>query len=436
MRTTARFRCEECGFEAGRWLGFCPQCRNGSGLTEVSAAVATSPAGRPATLSSNGTLIRMPTGIEDFDGVLGGGLVPGSLVLVAGEPGVGKSTLLLQAGAGVAGTGRPVLIASAEESVAQIGLRARRLGVADAGIRVVCEADADAVIATAAEADAEVLVVDSIQTMVVAEVGAAPGSVSQVRAAAARLAAFAKHTGTTVVLIGHVTKDGAIAGPKTLEHMVDVVVYLEGDLDRGLRFVRATKNRFGAIDHVGVFTMEERGLLPVEDPSEALVGEWQASVPGTVLFPTLDGRRALLVEVQALVVPSIHGSPRRSAKGIPIARLHQLLAVLDRHAGGDFGRFDVYVSVVGGFQVVEPAIDLPMAVALASSRADRPAGSLGAWGEVGLTGELRSAHGSERRETEARRLGLDRVIAPGGGMRRLEHALTVAGVARERRGAR
>ncbi len=370
----------------------------------------------------------MSSGIEELDRVLGGGLVAGSVVLVGGEPGVGKSTLLLQASTGLATAGEQVLLVSAEESADQIRMRAERLGVADAGVVVTCEQEVDAVVALAQASPVDVVVVDSIQTMAVPELAGSAGSVAQVREAAARLVGFAKRSGTAVILVGHVTKDGAIAGPKTLEHMVDVVLYLEGDPERGMRFLRGAKNRFGSINEVGVFEMADTGMLPVPDPSKVMVGERDLAVAGTVLFPTVDGRRSLLVEVQALVVPTANPQPRRSAKGLPVARLHQVLAVLDRHAGVSLAAHDVYVSVVGGLRVVEPAIDLPMALAVASSAGDVPVGDVAAWGEVGLTGELRAVTQGSRRRAEAVRMGVGQVVTAEDGVRRLSDALSLVGV--------
>ena len=377
----------------------------------------------------------MSSGIGELDRVLGGGLVAGSVVLVGGEPGVGKSTLLLQASTGLAAAGEDVLLASAEESADQIRMRAERLGVADAGVAVTCEQQVDAVVALAERSAVDVVVVDSIQTMTVPEVAGSAGSVAQVREAAARLVGFAKRSGTAVILVGHVTKDGAIAGPKTLEHMVDVVLYLEGDPDRGMRFLRGAKNRFGSTNEVGVFEMADSGMIPIPDPSKVMVGERDPSVAGTVLFPTVDGRRSLLVEVQALVVPTANPQPRRSAKGLPVARLHQVLAVLDRHAGVSLAAHDVYVSVVGGLRVVEPAIDLPMALAVASSAGDVPVGDVAAWGEVGLTGELRAVAQGSRRRAEALRMGVGQIVTAADGVKRLSDALPLvrAGDVRARR---
>ena len=309
-----------------------------------------------------------------------------------------------------------------------MALRADRIGIGPPAPRVVASTDLDDVVAAARSAGIAVLVVDSVQTIGAPDVPGTAGSVVQVREVAGRLVEFAKTTGTAVVLVGHVTKDGSLAGPKTLEHLVDVVVSLDGDPDRGMRFLRALKNRFGSVDEVGVFEMGETGLRAVPDPSAALVAAHDPEVAGTVLFPTLDGRRSVLTEVQALVVASGAPQPRRSAKGFPPARLHQVLAVLARHGGIDLSGHDVYASVVGGLRVAEPAIDLPLALALASSLVDRPVGHVAAWGEVGLTGELREVARAERRRREAERLGARSIVAPADDLRRLGDALAAVGI--------
>jgi DNA repair protein RadA/Sms len=281
----------------------------------------------------------------------------------------------------------------------------------------------------AREVRPDVLVVDSVQTVAVAEVGGAPGGVAQVRESAARLIHFAKESGVPVVLVGHITKDGGIAGPKLLEHAVDVVLYLEGDVERGLRMLRSLKNRFGATHQVGLFEMRDAGMIEVPDPSEWMLAKWRGGVPGSIVFPAVDGRRPLLVEVQALVADATTPQPRRSVQGVEAARVHQLLAVLERHAGLRFAGKDVYVGVVGGVRLREPGADLPVALAVASSLLDHPTGPLAAWGEVGLTGEVRSVAHHDRRSEEVARLGIERVIAPSGnGDDRIEAALRGAGL--------
>ena len=414
-----RYRCQACAYESSKWMGFCPQCRDDGALVEA-AESSLSRGHRPTagvvSLADAGVeqIVRTPVGIDEFDRVIGGGLVPGAGVLLSGEPGVGKSTLLLQAAGAMADRGCTVLLASAEESVAQIGLRASRLGISDDAVLLSSERDADAIIEAARSREPSLLIVDSIQTVSAREVGGTPGGVAQVRESVARLIHFSKESGVPVVLIGHVTKDGAIAGPKVVEHAVDVVLYLEGDPERGLRVLRCLKNRFGATHQVGLFEIGERGLVEVTDPAGLLASGNRGDVPGSVVFPTVDGRRPLLVEVQALVASSTAPQPRWSVKGLEPARVYQVVAVLERHAGLSFAGKDVYVSVVGGIKLRDPGADLPVALALASSLLGKPVGSLAAWGEVGLTGEVRAVAHGEHRAAEAKRLGLEVVIGPTG----------------------
>jgi DNA repair protein RadA/Sms len=355
---------------------------------------------------------RSPAGMPEFDRVLGGGVVEGSVILLGGEPGIGKSTLLLQLAGAIAAGGRRVLIATAEESAQQVALRADRLGVGGDEVLLVAEDDVDKILAASDECRPDLIIVDSIQMVRVEELDSAPGSVAQVRESAARLARHAKTRGVATVLVGHVTKDGGLAGPKLLEHMVDVVLSLEGDPDRGFRALRSFKNRFGPTHVVALFDMESEGMIPISDPSEAFLADWQTDVPGTVVFPTVEGRRSILVEVQALVVPSSAPQPRRAVRGLEPTRVHQVLAVLDRHCRLRLGQFEVYVNVVGGWSIEDPGSDLPVALALASSALDQPLGSVAAWGEVGLSGEVRPVPHATRREEEAGRLGVGRMVRP------------------------
>jgi len=374
-------------------------------------------------------LDRLATGWSEVDRVLGGGLVRGSVVLVGGEPGVGKSTLLLQVAGGLGGAGERVIVASAEESAQQVAMRAERTGVASQKVDLVSDDDVDAIVALGEESSPSVLVVDSIQTVGVSEIPSAPGGVAQVRESAARLIRLAKTTGIVVVLVGHVTKEGGLAGPKILEHMVDVVLYLEGDPDHGFRVLRSTKNRFGATHVSGMFDMQGDGLVALEDPSKVFLDGWETSVPGTIVYPAVEGRRSVLVEIQALVAPSGQAQPRRSVRGLDAARVNQVIAVLDRHAGVGLGDKEVYVNVVGGWRLDEPGCDLPVALALASSTANEPLGRMAAWGEIGLAGEVRAVPFEVRRQEELRRMGLERQIAPvGGEPMRLSDALRRAGL--------
>jgi DNA repair protein RadA/Sms len=354
---------------------------------------------------------RTSTGIPELDRVLGGGLVGGSLVLLGGEPGIGKSTLLLQTADALGASGAEVLYVCGEESPQQVGLRARRLGTASERVSLLAELDVVAVEAAVREHKPAVLVVDSIQTAFDSELAGAPGSVGQVRACTARLMRVAKDLGVTTLIVGHVTKDGAIAGPRVLEHMVDAVLYFEGDRDHAFRIVRAVKNRFGSASEIGIFEMGERGLLGVGAPSAALLAERQEAVPGSAVMTAMEGTRPLLVEIQALVTPSYLPAPRRLANGIDTARLLQVLAVLERRAGLSFSGQDVYVSVAGGLRVVEPAVDLPLALALASALKDRAVPlEVAAFGELGLTGQVRPVSQAAARLKEATRLGMRRVL--------------------------
>jgi DNA repair protein RadA/Sms len=355
---------------------------------------------------------RRKIGIEELDRVLGGGLVEGSLVLLGGEPGVGKSTLLLQAAERLASSGADVLYVCGEESPQQIGLRARRLGAVSERVQLLPELDIVAVEGRVRESRPDVLVVDSIQTAFDPELGGAPGSVGQVRACTARLMRVAKDLGVTTLIVGHVTKEGAIAGPRVLEHMVDAVLYFEGDRDYAFRIVRSVKNRFGSSSELGIFEMTERGLEGVASPSALLLAERTEPVAGSVVMVAMEGSRPLLVEIQALVTPSYLPAPRRLATGIETPRLLQVLAVLERRAGLSFAGHDVLVSVAGGVRVAEPAIDLPLALALASALRDIPVSlDVAAFGEVGLTGHVRPVSQAVARINEAARLGMTRVIA-------------------------
>jgi len=427
------YQCSQCSYVTAKWVGFCPQCKERGSIREVTeAAVQAAVAGGLQTVAiddvggDNGS--RRSVGIAEVDHVLGGGLVDGAVILVGGEPGVGKSTLLLQIAAAVGGGDGRALIATGEESVDQIGLRAKRIGVADTRVDVAAGREAAAVAGAIAGGGYSLVIVDSIQTMVCADVDGYAGGVAQLRESSARLIAAAKDAGTPVVFVGHVTKDGSLAGPKVIEHMVDVVVHLDGsDLD-GLRFLRCLKNRFGSTDRVGIFEMTDRGLREVPDPVGCLVTGWGGRAEGTVLFPSVQGKRPLLVEVQALVTPSRAPQPRRSFKGLEAARVHQILAVLEKHAGLSFSDHEVYVSLAGGARITEPASDLPVALALASSRGGRPLGSLAAWGEVGLTGEVRAVGRSRARLEEVERLGVTRIVSPESSGTTLMAALAHAGL--------
>lgn len=433
-KATSRYVCQHCGETFLRWEGQCRACGEWNSLVET--VVRTKPSASPAARVGAGgdpiplrdigeaSVPRLPTSIAELDRVLGGGVVPGSLILLGGEPGIGKSTLLLQAAAGV---DRPVIYATGEESAAQVRLRAERLGLLDApagsAIEVLAERDIGRIVEVARSARPALLVVDSIQTATIDELDGAAGSVGQVRESTVRLMEFAKGEGVAVVLVGHVTKDGSIAGPKTMEHLVDAVVTLEGERFAALRLVRSTKNRFGSTDEVGVFEMAGDGLREVSDPARAFLADHADAAPGSVVAPTMEGSRPLLVEVQALVSAAGYGTPARKASGIDPNRLGLLVAVLGRRAGIGLSGHDVYANLAGGLAVAEPGLDLPVALALASSLRDRPiVPNAVAIGEVGLLGELRSVAGVERRLREAARLGFGMAIVPrpGRGARSIE----------------
>ena len=412
------FVCADCGAETLKWQGQCPQCSAWNSLEQRSVARrpvappgSAPPAAGLAELAAD-DVVRLGTGMAELDTVLGGGLIPGSVTLLGGEPGIGKSTLLLQLANHVAAS-TPTLYLSAEESAAQIGVRARRLGVAGSNLRVVADTDLDAVLARVRDERMKLLIVDSIQTVQLASVGTAAGAVTQLRECTAQLVRFAKAEEVSIVIVGHVTKDGAIAGPRALEHLVDTVLYFESDASSRFRNVRATKNRFGSVGELAFFHMSEQGLREVRNPSAIFLARSGEPAPGSIVAVTRDGRRPLLVELQALVDRMRFGAPRRVAQGLDAQRVAMLLAVLNRHAGISLQEHDVFVNLVGGLEVSETACDLPVALALAGSLADKPiAKSLVAFGELGLTGELRPVAYGEERLREAARQGFTTAIVP------------------------
>jgi len=441
-RARTVYRCTECGAEHARWGGRCESCGEWNTLGEELAAPPVRAATRGSTaagaarrLAGHGALAvggriaptprlrdvvgsesgRWRTGLDEFDFVLGGGLVPGSMVLVGGEPGIGKSTLLLQVAGRLREAGRPVLYVSGEESPLQVKLRADRLGDASGDVALLSETNLETVLATAAGPDGVpadgVMIVDSIQTVFTGDLDGAPGNVGQVRECAARLMRFAKETGTAVVVVGHVTKGGGIAGPKMLEHIVDTVLYFEGEQTLDHRVLRATKNRFGGVDEIGVFRMSQAGLVGVPNPSELFLGDRLSTASGSAVTALIEGTRPLLVEIQALAAKAGYGTPQRVATGYDGRRLALLLAVLDKRAGMSFASLDVFLNVVGGMRLAEPAGDLAVAAALASSVYDRalPADAVFI-GEVGLGGEVRPVSQIERRLAEAAKMGMRRAF--------------------------
>jgi DNA repair protein RadA/Sms len=432
-----QFSCSECGYSTGKWLGRCPSCGGWSTLVEERAAASISPnaghgAARPLLRLVEveaADAERFSTGISELDRVLGGGLVPASIVLVSGDPGIGKSTLLLMALAAMSAHHKTLLV-TGEESAAQVKLRADRLGGAQ-DVHILAETNLDDICATLESERPDVAVVDSVQTLYAPELGSAPGSVAQVREAAARLLRVAKEHHVAIFLVGHVTKEGAIAGPRVLEHLVDCALHFEGDRYREHRVLRAVKNRFGSTNELGVFEMTGEGLVGVADPSE-LFGRVDEDQPGSAVVCALEGTRPLLLEIQALASPSDLAMPRRVATGVDPKRLSMIVAVLGRHAGVALGSADVFVNVAGGVRIDEPGADLGIALAIASAaRNARVRPGVTCFGEIGLTGRLRPASQAERRLAECAKLGFTDAIVPEGTEPRVKMRLTAASTLRQ-----
>ncbi|HHW73162.1 MAG TPA: DNA repair protein RadA [Firmicutes bacterium] len=427
-RKTTVFVCQSCGAESPRWMGRCSVCGEWNTLVEETAGPANKQAGRwgdqqnwvssskpvPLTQVEDSSHARISTGLEELDRVLGGGLVPGCLGLIGGDPGIGKSTLLLQVASSVARQAGKVLYVTGEESLGQLKLRAVRLGAMEERLIAVSEADSEVISRIIAEEKPLLVIVDSIQTMYVQEVASPPGSVAQVRETAGRFLQIAKGGGISVLLVGHVTKGGALAGPKVLEHAVDFVLYFEGDVHTSFRILRSVKNRFGSTNEVGIFEMTGQGLTPVANPSEFLLSQRPVDSPGSVVVPYMEGTRPLLVEVQALVTPTPYGgNPRRQTTGVDYQRFSMVLAVLEKRQGYPLQTQDVFLNAAGGLKLQEPALDLGMAVAVASSHSNAGVDPLCAvLGEVGLAGEIRAVRGVEQRLRELHRLGFERCIIP------------------------
>lgn len=424
------FVCQECGAQAPKWMGRCADCGAWNTLVEERvaepAAAPTGPAryalggGAGARLYADIRMEdapRLPSGIEEFDRVLGGGIVPGSLVLLGGEPGIGKSTLLLQAAAAFARSVGPVLYSSGEESEHQVKSRGERLGVGDAPLYLLAETCLERVLEEAARLRPALLVVDSIQTVYSLKLQSAPGSIGQVRECATQLLFTSKGQNLPAFLVGHVTKEGSLAGPKSLEHIVDTVLYFEGEQHHAHRIIRAVKNRFGAVSELGVFEMTGEGLRPVPNPSQLFLAERSAAAPGSAVFCCIEGSRPILVEVQALVSGTLYPNPRRTAIGFDQNRLSLLVAVLEKRAGLSLVGDDVYLNVAGGLAVSEPAADLAVAAAVASSLRNRPlAEKTAVFGELGLSGEVRGVTQAGRRVREAAQMGFTRCILPRGNL--------------------
>ncbi len=447
MRTRTVYRCQACGRTEPRWVGRCAGCGEWHTLVEELEARSARPGGRPGTHvapadrpASRPTPIsdvpddetaRLVTGLSEFDRVMGGGIVPGSATLVGGDPGIGKSTLLMQVAGRLCGRGAAVLYVSGEESARQTRLRGRRLGVDAGSLLVYAETRVEAVHLEVERLAPAALVIDSVQTLATDALDSAPGSVGQVRETTARLVRLAKAGGPAVFLVGHVTKEGAIAGPRVVEHMVDTVLYFEGDRGHPYRILRAVKNRFGSTDEIGVFEMKEHGLDEVVNPSELFLAERPADAAGSAVVASLEGSRPILVEVQALVGHATYGTPRRTTIGVDPNRVALLVAVLEKAAGVTLVAQDVFVKVAGGVKLSEPAVDLALIAALASSVRDRPLDpETLVFGEVGLSGEVRAVAQAELRLREGAKLGFTRVVLPRGNARRIAETggLEVVGV--------
>lgn len=423
------FVCQNCGSVSTRWAGKCASCGEWNTIVEEAAGAAAVP-GSGLARAAKGRVVpleglkgeaeeapRLPTGLSELDRVTGGGIVPGSAILIGGEPGIGKSTLLLQLSASIAQRKGRAVYFSGEEAAAQVRLRAERLGLAEAKVGFAAETNLADILATLADSDApDLIVIDSIQTLWADALDSAPGTVSQVRAATQSLIRYAKQAGSALLLVGHVTKDGQIAGPKVIEHMVDTVLYFEGDQGHTFRILRAVKNRFGPTDEIGVFEMGAKGLAEVTNPSELFLGDRDTKAPGAAVFAGIEGTRPLLVEMQALVAPSSLGTPRRAVVGWDTSRLSMLLAVLDARCGVTFAQADVYLNIAGGLRIVEPAADLAAAAALLSSLSNvaLPSDEI-YFGEISLSGAVRPTAHMGTRLKEAQKLGFKRAVLPAAG---------------------
>lgn len=416
------FFCKECGYESAKWQGQCPGCRAWNTFVEEKITVGAqkhSSVGRDAVAPTSILKVttadesRIKTNIKELDRVLGGGIVKGSLVLVGGDPGIGKSTILLQMCRNLVHAGTEVLYVSGEESLAQIKMRAERIGTFDKDMLLLCDNDMDNISAAIQKSHVSVVVIDSIQTMVVEELGTAPGTVTQVREVTARLMQLAKQEEIAIFIVGHVTKEGTVAGPRTLEHMVDSVLYFEGDSNNGFRLLRGVKNRFGSTNEIGVFTMTETGLEEVDNPSQMMLNGRPQGVPGSVVVSSVEGTRPILVELQALVCQTNFNMPRRTSVGVDYNRVNLIMAVLEKRVGMNLWGYDAYVSIAGGMRISDPAVDLGVACAIASSMNNKPLGDdVMIIGEIGLAGEIRGVTNVLQRVKEADKMGFHTCIIP------------------------
>ena len=436
------FSCQSCGYQTPKWMGKCPDCStwdsfveerltagSNQGVARSISGVQTGPV--PIDSIELGAEIRLHTEIQEFDRVLGGGLVPGTLVLIGGDPGIGKSTLMLQVLYGLAVQGNKVLYVSGEESIRQIRLRSKRLDTVSPNMLVVSEVEVESILSMIGNTKPAVIVIDSIQTMFNADLGSAPGSISQVRESTVRLMLMAKKSGIPTLLVGHVTKDGAIAGPKLLEHMVDTVLYFEGDSNHIFRILRAVKNRFGSTNEIGVFEMKDSGLDEVANPSAVFLSERPAGAPGSAVTASMEGTRPILVELQSLASATNFGTPRRTILGLDANRVALLTAVMEKKLGMHLMGFDIFMNVAGGVKVIEPAMDVAIVAAVASSFLDKPiADGTVVLGEIGLTGEVRAIGQVDTRLSESRKMGFTRCLVPQSNLKRLPDikGIDIAGV--------
>ncbi|MDH3883673.1 MAG: DNA repair protein RadA [Desulfobacterales bacterium] len=433
MKKSAKtiYSCQTCGYQTPKWMGKCPDCGTWDSIVEERAAAGSFlNGGRALTKAQTAPVAidsielekesRLLTDIREFDRVLGGGLVPGTLVLIGGDPGIGKSTLMLQVLYGLANQGHKVLYISGEESNRQIRLRSQRLDTISSELMVVSEVEIEPILAMIQSVQPRVVVIDSIQTMYNAELASAPGSVSQVRESTVRLMMMAKKSGIPTLLVGHVTKDGAIAGPKLLEHMVDTVLYFEGDRNHIFRILRAVKNRFGSTNEIGVFEMKDQGLDEVANPSAVFLSERPANAPGSAVTASMEGTRPILVELQALASSTSFGTPRRTILGLDPNRVALLAAVMEKQLGMHLMGYDIFMNVAGGVKVIEPAVDMAIVSAIASSFLDKPVSNgTVVLGEVGLTGEVRAIGQVDARVAEAKKMGFKRCLVPDSNLKRI-----------------
>ncbi len=435
------FQCQTCGYGSPKWLGKCPDCNSWNSFAEEKTVAGPQRSAvrqakehvEPVSLRSieDTARHRIPTGIQEFDRVLGGGVVHGSVILVGGDPGIGKSTLLLQALSGLSRHAGKMLYISGEESLQQIKIRADRLSIGDEDIILLTETSLEDILDAAKKISPRAMVVDSIQTAFTQELVSAPGSVGQVRECAAKLMLFAKRSHIPIFIIGHVTKEGAIAGPRVLEHIVDTVLYFEGDRGHSYRILRTIKNRFGSTNEIGIFEMSDSGLREVDNPSELFLSERPLNVSGSTVVASIEGTRPLLVELQALVSPSNFGVPRRTSIGVDFNRVNLLIAVLEKRAGIHLGGMDIFINIVGGLKMIEPAVDLGIITTIASSARERPIdANIFLFGEVGLSGEIRAVAQADHRLKEGSKIGFSKAVIAAGNAEKIrnDYGLSVIGV--------